>query len=258
MEIEGRWTHDDYCSALEAELGRFAEIVENADPAAKVPTCPGWTIAKLLKHVGITQRWAEYLVRHRVAERMSSREVPVTLPDDDTGYPAWLAAGGASLVATLREADPGTPMWSWGIDQHASFWSRRMLHEGTVHRTDTEIALGREPRIDSRVATDGVDEFLDNLAVATWVADSLKELPGDGEVLHFHATDVDAGGEWTVTLGPDGFSWRHGHGKGDVAVRGAVSDLLLLLYGRLKPADGRFEVFGDRELLARWLEKTAI
>ncbi|MEU8266782.1 maleylpyruvate isomerase family mycothiol-dependent enzyme [Sphaerisporangium sp. NPDC049002] len=257
VEIEGRWSHEDHCSAFEAELGRFAGVVENADPAAKVPTCPGWTIAKLLKHVGITHRWAEHLVRHPVHEPLPTRDVPVTLPDDDTGYPGWLAAGGASLVRTLREADGDTPVWAWGIDQHVRFWSRRMLHEGTVHRADVEIALGREPAIDSRVATDGVDELLGNLSVATWVAASLKELGGDGEVLHFHATDT-ADGEWMVTLGPEGFSARHGHGKGDVAVRGTASDLLLLLYGRLAPEGGRFEVFGDRELLGRWLEKTAL
>ncbi|WP_424535633.1 maleylpyruvate isomerase family mycothiol-dependent enzyme [Sphaerisporangium viridialbum] len=258
VEIEGRWSHEDYCSALEAELGRFAGAVEGADPAAEVPTCPGWTLTKLLKHVGITQRWAEHLVRHRVRERLPSRDVPVTLPDDDKGYPGWLAAGGATLVATLREAGADAEVWSWGADQHAHFWSRRMLHECTVHRADAEIALGREPRVDARVAADGVDELLDNLTAATWVAGALKELGEGGEVLHFHATDVDEGGEWTVTLGPEGFSWEHGHGKGDVAVRGTASDLLLLVYGRLKPADARFEVFGDRDLLARWQRKTAL
>ncbi|MCW2882556.1 MAG: hypothetical protein JWQ95_6656 [Sphaerisporangium sp.] len=256
VDIEDPWSYEDHCSALEAQLGGFVEVVEHADPASAVPTCPGWTVGKLLKHVGLTHRWAEHIVRNRVQERLSSREVPVTLPDDDSGYPGWIAKGGESLVATLRSAGPDAPAWSWGPVQGSGFWARRMLHESVVHRADAEIALGREPRIDAATASDGVDELLTNLGTAAWIAERLAELRGSGETLHFHATDVDAGGEWTVTLEPEGFTWEHGHGKGDVAVRGTASDLLLLLYGRLDP-DGPFEVFGNRDLLTRWKEKTA-
>jgi hypothetical protein len=60
-----------------------------------------------------------------------------------------------------------------------------------------------------------------------------------------------------VTLHPGGPRWERGHGKGTVAVRGAVSDLLLLIYGRNRPDDERFTVFGDQGLLADWLAKTA-
>ncbi len=240
-------------------MALFAEVVTDVDPATAVPTCPGWTVAKLLKHVGITQRWAEHIVRHRVDRPMTTREVPVTLPEDDKGYPAWLAAGGRSLVATLRQEGGDVPMWSWGAEQRSGFWSRRMFHECVIHRADAELALGRVPDIDVRSASDGVDELLSNLAAASWVSGGLKELKGDGESLHFHATDVEAGGggEWMVTLDPDGFSWGHGHGKGDVAVRGVTSDLLLLLYGRYKPLGDRYELFGDRDLLTRWLSRTS-
>ncbi|MDH2429115.1 maleylpyruvate isomerase family mycothiol-dependent enzyme [Sphaerisporangium sp. TRM90804] len=257
-QTHGRWPHEEYCSALEAETARFVEAVRGADLSAGVPTCPGWTLVKLLKHVGITHRWAEHIVRERVTERVSSRDVPVALPDDDRDYPGWLAEGARSLVGTLRAADPGEPVWTWGEERGAHFWTRRMLHEGTVHRADAEIALGREPRVDARVAADGVEEFLGNLTAAWWLVEPLRELGGGGETLHFHATDAAPGaGEWTVTLAPGGLAWERGHGKGDVAARGATGDLLLLLYGRWKPADARLETFGDVSLLARWQEKTA-
>jgi uncharacterized protein (TIGR03083 family) len=258
-------SHEDYCSLLDAEIGRLVEITRNGDPMADVATCPGWTLAKLMKHVGIMHRWTRHLVAERVTEPLSSRDVPVTPPGDPRAYPDWLAEGGADLVATLRAADPGTPVWSWGSRHDAGFWARRMLHETTVHRADADLALGREPHIQAGTAADGIDEFLANVGVAEWMAKPLRELEGAGETLHIHATDTPAAdahphgrvsGEWTITLSPGTFTWTHGHGKGDVAVRGPMSDLLLLLYGRREPFDGRFEVFGDRDLLARWLAKT--
>jgi uncharacterized protein (TIGR03083 family) len=268
-------SHEHCCALLEAEIGRLVESTRNGDPAAEVPTCPGWTLAKLMKHVGIMHRWARHLVAERVGEPLWSRDVPVAPPGDPGAYPEWLAEGGADLVATLRAADPGTPVWSWGPRHDAGFWARRMLHETTIHRADVDLALGREPHIGAGTAADGIDEFLANVGAAEWMAGPLRELDGAGETLHIHATDTSSTGaagapaddarphgrvtgEWTITLSAGTFTWTHGHGKGDVAVRGPLSDLLLLLYGRREPFDGRFEVFGDRDLLARWLAKTAL
>ncbi|GAA1504267.1 maleylpyruvate isomerase family mycothiol-dependent enzyme [Sphaerisporangium rubeum] len=248
-------THQDHCTELEAELHRFAAVAASADPAAQVPTCPGWTVAKLLKHVGIAHRWAEHMVRNRSAEPVPPRQVPAGVPGDPADYPRWIADGGAALVDTLRTAPLDAPIWSWGGGHGAAFWSRRMLFETAVHRADAEFALGAEPRVEAAVAADGVDEFLGNLAAAGRSFTALADLDDTG-TLHFHATDTD-GGEWMVTAEPGGMSWTHGHGKGDVAVRGTASDLLLLLYGRVRPGDPRYQVFGDTGLLGRWLSKTS-
>ena len=77
-------------------------------------------------------------------------------------------------------------------------------------------------------------------------------MPTNGTI-HLHATDID--GEWLVTLGPGGISHEHGHAKGDVALRGTASDLLLWCWNRV-PVDDRFEVFGDATLLEAW--RTAV
>ncbi|WP_067132447.1 maleylpyruvate isomerase family mycothiol-dependent enzyme [Microtetraspora malaysiensis] len=254
--IYGDRSHEEYCAAIEADAARLVALVAEADPAAPVPACPGWTIAKLAKHVGITQRWAEHLVRTRASGRAMSRDVPMDRLREGDDPAAWLSAGAERLLATLRATPAGTPVWSWAGEQRAAFWSRRMLHELVVHLADAELALGREPEIDAATAIDGVDEFLGILPYAEWIAERLATLRGDGETLHLHATDAD--GEWMITLGPEGFTWARGHGKGTVAVRGTASDLLLLMYGRLRPDGGRFEVFGDETLLARWLENTPI
>ncbi|MFC6083907.1 maleylpyruvate isomerase family mycothiol-dependent enzyme [Sphaerisporangium aureirubrum] len=252
-----RWSHEEHCSALETEVRRLAEAGAQADPGAEVPTCPGWTAAKLLKHVGITHRWVEHMARERLAVPVRPRDVPAAVPEHEKDYPEWIAAGGAAMVATLRATPLDVPLWSWSDGRDVGFWSRRMLHETAVHRADAEFALGREPRVDPAVAADGIDELFGNLAAAGRFATAIGELGAHG-TLHFHATDLPGeAGEWTLTLTPEHFTWTHAHGKGDAAARGTASDLLLLVYGRVPPSDARYEVFGDQALLGRWLEKTA-
>lgn len=250
------WDHARYCDAIDAEIARFAAAVEAAAPALPIPTCPPWTLAELVKHAGAIHRRIERMVRERATQWLALGQAELGLPADEAGYAAWLAAGAAPLVATLRAASPDDPIWAWGTDQGVRFWSRRMLHETTVHRADAELALGREPAIDPAVAVDAVDEFLDLLPWATRSAPHVAELRGAGESLHFHCTDT--AGEWLIRLGSGGFTWDHGHAKASVAVRGTATDLLLLVYGRRRPDEARYEQFGDSALLARWLEKTAI
>lgn len=247
--------HERYCAAVETETARLVELTTGADPATPVPTCPGWSVADLVRHHGPTHRWMEYLVRHRVIERVSSRDVPLDLPADPADYPAWLAESAAASVRTLRSATPDAPMWSPGADRHVRFFPRRLLFEAIVHRADAEIALGREPRIDPETAVDGVDEFLENLLFFPWIAERVRVLGRDGATLHLHATDAD--GEWMIRPGGGGFTWERGHGKGDVAVRATAGDLLLLVYGRLRADDDRLTVFGDVDPLAAWLAATA-
>ncbi|WP_113698692.1 maleylpyruvate isomerase family mycothiol-dependent enzyme [Nonomuraea lactucae] len=244
----------DYCAHVEREAARLVELVTGAAPAAPVPTCPGWTLADLITHVGTTHRWVIHIVGNRVQERIWSREVPNGLAEGQSGDPAWLADGARRLLATLRSADPDTPVWSWGAGRSAAYWARRMAYELLIHRVDAELALGLEPVVAPATAIDGVDEFLANLPYARWVTRRLAELDAEGATIHLHATDAD--GEWTITQGPKGrIDWEHGHAKGDVAVRGPAKDLLLMVYGRRFA--GTLAVFGDRALLDRWLEKAA-
>jgi predicted lipid carrier protein YhbT len=85
----------------------------------------------------------------------------------------------------------------------------------------------------------------------------MRELLGPGRTVHLHATDTDADlhAEWVLDLTGDVITWRRAHEKSAVAVRGPITDLLLLIYRRRSP-DG-FEVFGDGALLGFWLERVA-
>ncbi|MGW4800605.1 maleylpyruvate isomerase family mycothiol-dependent enzyme [Nonomuraea sp. MG754425] len=242
----------DYHSQIRTEAARLAALA--GDLSVPVPTCPGWTIAELITHVGQTHRWAAHVLRDRVQERIWSRQVPSGLAEGRSGDAAWLTAGAEELLKVLRDTDPATRVWTWGPDGRASWWPRRMLFELVVHRADAELALGADPEIPAGTAVDGVEEFLHNLPSATWVTRSLAELGVEGATIHLHASDAD--GEWTITQGPAGkIEWARGHAKGDAAVQGPVSDLLLLLYGRRSP--DALTVYGDRALLERWLPAAA-
>ncbi|MGI8796523.1 MAG: maleylpyruvate isomerase family mycothiol-dependent enzyme [Acidimicrobiia bacterium] len=250
-----RGSHQGYCDALDAEIERMAETVRSADLSMRVPTCPDWSVADLIEHTGIVQRWAAEMVRQLSPERLDRARMDVPVPEP-VARPDWLAEGAGDIVAVFRGSDPDASMWAWGADKHARFWPRRMLHETTVHRTDAELALEREPVIAAEVAVDGIDELFDNLPHAASFRPHIGELRGNGESLHFHCTDAD--GEWTIRLEPDGFSCERDHARGTVAVRGPAADLLLLLYGRRAPTHDRLERFGDDALLAWWLEHSAL
>jgi uncharacterized protein (TIGR03083 family) len=251
--------HEEYCDRVSAEITRMASVADGAAPTSPIRGCPGWDLAKLLKHTGIVHRWAAAVVATRATGPIAQNALDVGLPQAPAQYPQWLAAGAAPLVTVLRDAGPAAPMWSWVGGAGSGWWARRMLHETTVHRVDAEIALGLEPSIDADAAADGIDEFLANAPLGSRPSKRLAELPA-GQSIHLHATDEGLGeaGEWLISLGGGasgaGYAWSHGHAKGSLAVRGPAALLLLLVYGRIRPDDERLACFGDQALIARWQE----
>lgn len=245
---------------LDGEIRRIAELAADTAPNAPVPTCEAWDARALVRHVAVVHKWVRTMVGQLTPKRIPSRTIDAEPPTDWTAVPAWFSRNGADLVSVFREADPDAPMYSWGTDKHVSFWIRRMLHETTIHRTDAEATAGVVSRIEPAVAVDAIDELLELLPYAGFFRPSVRDLRGDGETIHLHATDLDATGlpgEWLVTLEPEGFRWSRAHVKGAVAVRGTAQDLALFMYGRRKAADPLLDVIGDTSLLAYWSANSA-
>jgi uncharacterized protein (TIGR03083 family) len=252
--------YDRYHTELAAETGRLAAAVHSADPARPVLTCPEWTLGQLTAHVGRGQRWAAAIVEQRATELLPIDEVKVQVPGDPDERSAWLLAGARRLGDAVREAGPQTSVWTWAAEQSVGFWLRRITYDTLVHRLDAELAVGHAVALAPDLAADCVSELLDVLSTPALAAyrPALAELRGNGEMLHFHATDdLGAAGEWLVHRTPSGLEWEHGHGKGDVAVRGRAVDLLLVLSRRAAPSACSVEVLGDAPLLTHWLEHTA-
>lgn len=238
---------------VRAEIDAMAKATAAADMSLRVPSCPDWNLAELLRHTGRVHRWVTGIVATRATEFPGWSKSVTDVPDVAAGLPDWLATGAGPLLAELS-GDPTTALWSFAPGGSIGWWSRRMLQETAVHRADAELALGLDPAIEAAVAVDGVEELLGVLLPARGGAAGARGLDRVGDSLHLHATD--APGEWTIGLTEDGFDYSPAHTKATAAVRGTASDLLLLLWGRRVVADPRFEVFGDGELVDAWAKAT--
>ena len=242
-----------------AELARITA----GDLERPVPTCPGWTFRQLATHVGRGHRWAAQIVATRAATPIPMRDVADgKLPQDPAQHVSWLN-GGADLVIEAVTAAGSDLVWTLAGTGPASFWARRRAHEAAVHVADAQLAAGQDVDLAPDAAADGVDEWLALIAAGTegtadpsWAPS--QQLRGDGQSLHFHATDpgLSGTGEWLVTRTASGVNVARGHAKADVAVRGPAVSLLLVLTRRLPPSGPGLEILGDQALLVHWLQHT--
>ncbi|WP_031090091.1 maleylpyruvate isomerase family mycothiol-dependent enzyme [Streptomyces sp. NRRL WC-3549] len=252
--------HTRYCDEILDQTARLREIVEGADPAARIPTCPDWDLRELALHVGRAHRWAGETVRTRATEAVPTDQVPDSAgpaDGDPAALGAWLSAGAEATVRALRAAGPDTEVWTWAWERRSAFWARRVAHETVVHRADAALATGTAYEVVPDLAADTVTEWLQIMAFAQAAGHLEAAGPrGAGQSLHLHATDVP-GAEWLIEIGEDSFTWRQAHEKATVAVRGPLTSLMLTFNRRLKPEEGGLEVLGDRGLLDFWLERSS-
>jgi uncharacterized protein (TIGR03083 family) len=252
---------DRYLDALTGQSMLLAATLSGADLQQRVPTCPDWTLYQLVEHLGQVHRWATAIVTRPAPTPPDPSELSVdAAPEESSGLGNWLRDGADALVDALRAADPQTPVWSWAGDHSVGFWGRRMAHETAVHRADAELALGHEFALDADLAADAISEWLGfvSLPQAVEYRPELAELRGEGQIMHLHSTDPGLGeaGEWIVRRTPSGPVWEHGHAKGDVAVRGPVVDLLLVMMRRVPPSEVPIDVLGDASVMEHWLAHT--
>jgi len=243
----------DFAAALVEQNGAFADALRGADPATPVPTCPGWTLKHLLRHVGRGERWAAQIVGERRTEALDPREVRNGKPPDDAdGAIDWLRAGPQELLDAVAATGAETPVWTFLGPRPAGWWVRRRLHEVTVHRADAELALGRDFRLSAELAGDGLTEWLQRVVIQAR-GDRIP-LPAD-QSLHLHASD---GGEWTVTSDGGSLHLTSQHQKSTVAVRGDAASLLLAMTRRIPADDPRITVLGDGDVWRSWLQRTPL
>lgn len=238
----------DYAAGLLDETRALGDLVAGTDPQVPVPTCPGWTITQLFRHVGRGNRWSAQIVADRMDGPLDPREVRGGKPPDDPdGALRWLNDGAQLLLDAVAATGADTSVWTFIGPQPAGWWIRRRFYEVLVHRADAAIAAGTDFETAPGVAADALSEWL---GLATQLA------PGIDDAVHLHATDDGLGdeGEWMIR----GKSWSHEHGKGAVALRGPVVDLLLITTHRRPVAEAGVEVFGDESLLPTWLAGTKL
>jgi uncharacterized protein (TIGR03083 family) len=232
-----------YLSALTADSQAFADA---AAPHLERPvtTCPGWSVADLVAHMGGVYSWAT-MVAHAGGDRpTAARARP---PTDRQQLMPWFQDWRDRVIDALSSKEPDEPAWMFPPPHAAdiAWWRRRQALETSIHLYDVEQAAGTPRPVPPDLASDGVDE-----ALTQFLTNYLRthELSGFEGTLHLHCTDTE--GEWLLDFGGAELEVRREHTKADTAVRGRASDLFLWVWNRI-PLDGPgLEVFGRRETAA--------
>ncbi len=233
---------------------------------APVPACPGWTVTDLLAHLGRVYHRLDAVLTKGAAFAPLDQWLPTPSGADAV---TWFHSTSASLLDTLRNADPEVVVPFWAGPSPTRIWFRRLAQETSIHRIDAQQAGaamgGAAPAaIAPDIAVDGIHElfslFVPRLPTDRWegMATTAASNGGalvdgalvDGEAsIHLHCTDVE--GEWMLRFDPAGLHVANEHAKGDVAARGPAGSMNLVLWNRLPPSS--LDCFGNTEVLHGFL-----
>jgi uncharacterized protein (TIGR03083 family) len=247
-----------YLNAVVEQTSTFADWVDGKDATAPVPTCPEWTLADLVDHIGATQKMVAMLVAEKLTEPSAAFAAYVPAPADSTQWGAWLNGTAAEAKRAYDAAADDTPVWdpNGGV-VGAPYWARRLFAEACVHRADAAATVGTSYELPPEHAAAAIEDWLDTMTSPTYWQSKphyAEAMRGDGQTLHLHTTD--APGEWVARREPDKIALERTHAKADVAVRGPATDLMLVI-SRRRPLEETpaLEVHGDRALFEHWVEQ---
>lgn len=239
-------TTAEYLAILRREGDAFAGSIARAMDVS-IASCEPWVGADLLWHmIEVHYSWTFIVKSHLMNP---DDYVPRSKPADKDLLTEY-RAGLDELIKVLSFIEPARSCWTWAGIQDVAWVIRRMAHETTVHAWDAHCAAGSTAEIDSPLASDGIDEFV-HVKVKSNVREEQGPLAGS---VHIHCTDVD--GEWLIvpTSTSDVVVTRE-HAKGDCAIRGSASSLLLGLWRRIPMSS--LEVIGNADVAAQFLNRTA-
>jgi len=244
---------DDQLAHIASRSEALRTAAAAAGPQARVPTCPDWSVADLVTHLGeVHLFWSAV-----VSAGPASGPPDESLVGDRTPHGEllqWSATATARLIGALQEAGPDRGCWTWwesaGAPMTAGAVARHQVQEAAVHALDAQLAAGRPQALPAAVAADGVGEHL------------TVELPTNGNWPHDPVRlvlDAGDGGVWLIDLGRTGVRVSPLADPGaavDAAPATTVTanpaDLVLAFYRR--PGHGPVHVSGDAKTFERLLE----
>ena len=236
----------EYLTVLRREGDAFSDSIARAMDTS-IASCEPWVGADLLWHmIEVHYSWKFIVESHLMNP---DDYVPRSKPADKDLLSEF-NAGLNELIRVLSSTDSARSCWTWAGIQDVAWVTRRMAHETAVHAWDARCAAGNATEIDASLASDGIDEFVHVMVMSNLRA---EEAPLSGSV-HIHCTDVD--GEWLIvpTTTTEVVVTRE-HSKGDCAIRGSASSLLLGLWRRIPMSS--LEVIGSADVAAQFLNRTA-
>lgn len=236
----------DFVEAIRRESEAFASAADRGDLTARVPSCPDWTLGDLVWHLTDVQWFWSQVVGRALLSRddVGPRPEP---PASDDHLVAGFRDGAGALVQALEGAEPALPVWSWAGGQQDIFWvRRRQAHEAAIHRWDADATVGDPGPIEAVLALDGVDEWIE------WMADPEELASAAPVMVRLVVSDREAARVLRVEA--DGTFASEPAGQPDGTITASASDLDLLLWRRVAPAD--VSIVGDRSAVERFLGAT--
>lgn len=228
---------DEHLAGFQQAMTELAHHARRAGLDVAVPTCPEWTVRRLIGHQGAVHRWAVGSFHGEDLEW-----TPIEKAGRSSADPVdWLRDGAIALVKTLVSAadDAVAPTFLHDAAPPRLFWARRQCHETTIHAVDVLSAvLGRLPRADETwvrtdLALDGIDELL-----LGFVPRSRSPLRS-AEPMTVVVRPTDGAHSYTVLVSEEApVTMRHeGGATGDLTVEGTAVQLYLWLWNRTDELD---------------------
>jgi len=243
-----RLSIDEHLTALRGAGETLRAAAAGAGLAAKVPTCPAWSVTDLVTHQGMVHRWAAANLRGDKDHATDDSEAAAAAAPD---LLAWFSEGLDALIDTITATadDVQALVFLKDAPPPRRFWARRQAHETTMHAVDAASArLGRWPTaaevtIETSVAVDGIDELLMGFITR-----------GKGKLHTEQPTTLlvraeDTGDEWTVQLSDGPMVTAPGAtGDADAVFSGTAAQLYLGLWNR----SDDFTTTGRADLVDQW------
>jgi uncharacterized protein (TIGR03083 family) len=226
---------------LEQQGELLACAAARADPAAAVPSCPGWTVAAAVTHTAKVHRRVTAILRRADPDAAIQDFRP-----DQAELDSVFRTGLAELVEVLRRAPDSLDVYTlWPAPSPRHFWARRQAHETAIHRVDVELAAGYGVAdVEPELAVDGLDEL---------VLDMADRFSGAGldRSWTIVLTPLDANVSWTVRLSSSGaVTHRDPADRPDLSVFGLASDLYRWAWNRA--GDDEVALRGDLGVADLW------
>jgi uncharacterized protein (TIGR03083 family) len=237
-----------FLDCLADDFARLRSVV-GIDQSAAVPTCPGWSVTDLTRHVGKVYLHKTLCMR----EGVEPEQWPPPGLDEEEPL-ALLERTYAGLRAEFAARQPEDHAGNWYTpDPTVGFWIRRMAQETVIHRIDAELATGQALwPVPDDLALDGIDELLKvfvAFGVAAWGSyfnDILGNSPGRTCLVRTE------GATWRVRTGPETFEVSSGAGDGhaDATISGPPMDVLRWVWNReAAGAPGDVTLTGNAEAI---------
>ena len=230
-----------HIQVVQSAADQLLRAATSAGPQAPVPSCPGWTADRLVRHVTRVHHWAAAVLRGA-----DPKQVEFVQPSADELTEVY-RLGVQRLVDALTTTPRGRAVWTfYPADSPVAFWARRQAHETTIHRVDAELATGTGVmEIDPDLAADGLAELLIDLAPAHYLGSSVLG------TFTMTLTPLDSNRAWTVTAGAHTVATvEEARDRSDLTVFGTASDLYRWAWNRA--GDDEVALRGNLTLADAW------